>query len=126
MTASQRTPRKTVVGTVVSHKMQKTITVREDRMVQHAKYGKYLRRHITYKAHDEEGKAKEGDVVEIALTRPLSKSKHWTLVQIVQKGRIVAVSGEEDREKAAPPPKRRPEPAKAEQAAPESSEESAS
>jgi small subunit ribosomal protein S17 len=107
----ERGARRTVVGTVVSDKMTKTIAVREDRMVRHAKYGKYLKRATVYKAHDEERTAKEGDLVEIAFARRLSKTKHWRLVQVIRRGRGRVVSGEEDREKAAAPPPRRPAPA---------------
>jgi small subunit ribosomal protein S17 len=105
-----RSPRKTVIGRVVSNKMQKTITVEEARLVKHEKYGKYIRRAVQYKAHDEKGAAKHGDLVEIVHVRPLSKTKHWSLVQVLEKGRVQAVLGEEDREKAAPPPKKKPEP----------------
>jgi small subunit ribosomal protein S17 len=112
-----RRARKTVVGRVVSDRMQKTITVEEARLVRHDKYDKYLRRGVRYKAHDEKGAAKEGDLVEIAHTRPLSKSKHWSLVKVLEKGRVKAVLGEEDREKAAPPPKQRPAPRAAASAA---------
>jgi small subunit ribosomal protein S17 len=108
--SAARRARKTVVGRVVSDRMQKTITVEESRLVRHDKYGKYLRRGVRYKAHDEKSAAKEGDLVEIAHTRPLSKSKHWSLVRVLEKGRVKAVLGEEDREKAAPPPKQRPAP----------------
>lgn len=75
--------RVTVVGTVISNKMTKTITVREDRLVKHALYGKFVRRNTTYKAHDEQGKARLGDRVEIAFDRPLSKTKSWRLVRVI-------------------------------------------
>lgn len=77
---------KTVIGTVVSDRMQKTITVREERMVKHPVYGKYVRRETTYKAHDEKGEARQGDEVEILQTRPLSKTKHWRLLRILRRG----------------------------------------
>jgi small subunit ribosomal protein S17 len=83
---SERGPKKVVIGTVVSDRMQKTITVREERLVKHAVYGKYVRRATTYQAHDERGEAREGDQVEILRTRPLSKTKHWRLVRIVRRG----------------------------------------
>jgi small subunit ribosomal protein S17 len=104
-----RAPRVTVIGTVVSDKMQKTIAVREERLSKHSTYGKYLRRGTVYKAHDEEGRAKEGDTVEIARTRRLSKTKTWTLVRVIRAGGVKVVTGEADREAAAPPPKKRPE-----------------
>jgi len=76
--------RKTVKGVVTSNKMSKTITVKSEKLVKHPKYGKFVRRVTTYKAHDEENKASIGDKVEIAETRPLSKTKRWRLVGIVE------------------------------------------
>ncbi len=76
--------RKTVSGVVTSNKMFKTITVKSEKLVKHPKYGKFVRRTTTYKAHDEENKASIGDTVEIAETRPLSKTKRWRLVGIVK------------------------------------------
>ena len=76
--------RKTVSGVVTSNKMSKTITVKSEKLVKHPKYGKFVRRVTTYKAHDEENKASIGDTVEIAETRPLSKTKRWRLVGIVK------------------------------------------
>jgi small subunit ribosomal protein S17 len=93
---AQRTPRRTVIGTVVSDKMAKTITVRVSRKVREPEYGKYVTRHVTYKAHDEREQAGAGDKVEIAFARRLSKSKHWSLVRIVSAARVVAVRGEEE------------------------------
>jgi small subunit ribosomal protein S17 len=84
--AATRGRRVTVVGTVVSDKMDKTITVREDRLVRHPMYGKYQRRGTTYKAHDERNEAHEGDQVEIRYARPLSKSKRWRLVRVLRRG----------------------------------------
>lgn len=78
---------KTVVGTVVSDKMDKTISVREERMVKHRMYGKYVRRATVYRAHDESNQAEIGDRVEILFTRPLSKSKSWRLLRILRKAR---------------------------------------
>ena len=76
--------RKTVNGVVTSNKMSKTITVKSEKLVKHPKYGKFVRRVTTYKAHDEENKASIGDKVEIAEIRPLSKTKRWRLVGIVK------------------------------------------
>lgn len=76
-----------VVGQVVSNKMQKTISVLTYRQIRHEKYGKYLKRTSVFKAHDEKGEAKIGDTVRIRETRPLSKTKRFTLVEIVEKGR---------------------------------------
>jgi len=83
---SARTPRRTLVGTVVSTKMKKTITVQVERMYKHAKYGKYLRERERFHAHDEEGVAKMGDVVEIMSARPMSKLKRWRFVKVVSAG----------------------------------------
>jgi small subunit ribosomal protein S17 len=82
-----RGTRKTRVGVVVSDKMQKTVVVRIDRRVQHARYGKMVTRSRNVKAHDEENSAKVGDTVRITETRPLSKDKRWRLVEIVDRAR---------------------------------------
>ena len=81
-----RGKRRVVTGTVVSDKMDKTITVRQDRLVKHPLYGKYIRRATTYKAHDENNQAKVGDRVEITFCRPISKTKTWRLVNVVKTG----------------------------------------
>jgi small subunit ribosomal protein S17 len=82
----ERGQRPTVTGTVVSTKMKDTITVREDRMVRHPLYGKFVKRGTKYYAHDAGNTAREGDVVEIAHTRPISKLKTWRLLRIVRRG----------------------------------------
>ncbi len=76
---------KTRVGVVTSNKMQKTVVVRVERRVKHAKYGKYLVRHVNYKAHDEGNACGVGDRVRIAETRPLSKDKCWRVVETIEK-----------------------------------------
>jgi len=76
-----------VDGVVISAKMHKTIVVEVERLERHPKYGKYLRRHTRFKAHDERGEAREGDVVRIAPTRPLSRTKRWRLVSVVVKAK---------------------------------------
>ena len=73
-----------VVGEVVSDKMDKTISVQIYRTIRHAKYGKYLKRSSVFKAHDEKEIAKVGDIVRICETRPLSKTKRWKLVEVVE------------------------------------------
>ncbi|MCE3009325.1 MAG: 30S ribosomal protein S17 [Pseudobdellovibrionaceae bacterium] len=73
-----------VVGEVISNKMDKTISVLVYRMVRHAKYGKYMKRTSVFKAHDEGNKAQVGDTVRIRETRPLSKTKRFKLVEIVE------------------------------------------
>ncbi|HHT9119262.1 MAG TPA: 30S ribosomal protein S17 [Candidatus Hypogeohydataceae bacterium YC41] len=80
----KRGQKKWVVGIVSSNKMNKTITVKVEKLVKHPLYGKYVKRVTVYKAHDEENKAKVGDKVEIMETRPLSKTKHWLLVRILE------------------------------------------
>ena len=85
MAKTTRGNRKRVIGKVVSDKMDKTISVRCDRLVKHPLYEKYVRRWTVYKAHDENNEAREGDTVEIMETRPLSKTKRWRLVRIVER-----------------------------------------
>jgi len=75
---------RTLVGRVVSNKMDKTVTVRVERRVKHPVYGKYVVRTTKYHAHDETNQVNEGDLVEIAETRPVSKTKTWTVKRVVQ------------------------------------------
>ena len=82
-----RAARKVRVGLVVSDKMQKTVVVRLDRRVAHARYGKMVTRSTKVKAHDEQNAAKLGDTVRIMETRPLSKDKRWRVVEIVERAR---------------------------------------
>jgi small subunit ribosomal protein S17 len=79
------TNQRTLTGTVVSNKMDKTIAVVVERLVKHPQYGKYVRRSTKLLAHDEANTCQEGDVVAIAETRPLSKRKAWRLVEIVKR-----------------------------------------
>jgi len=76
---------RTLSGKVVSDKMDKTITVRIERRVKHPVYGKIINRSTKIKAHDEENVCRIGDVVTIKETRPLSKTKSWALVEVVEK-----------------------------------------
>jgi small subunit ribosomal protein S17 len=76
---------RTVSGKVVSDKMDKTITVLIERRVKHPIYGKYMSKSSKLKAHDEENSCNIGDVVTIAESRPLSKSKTWALVKIEER-----------------------------------------
>ena len=73
-----------VTGKVVSNKMDKSITVLIERKVRHPLYGKQIRRSTKIKAHDENNVCKEGDVVRIIETRPISKTKSWKLVDVVE------------------------------------------
>ncbi len=84
---TNRSLRKTRVGKVVSNKMQKSIVVSIERVVPHPIYKKYFRRTTTLTAHDEKNEARVGDTVKIMETRPLSKTKRWRLVEIVEKAK---------------------------------------
>jgi len=75
---------RTLTGKVVSNKMDKSITVLVERRVKHPVYGKYLTKSTKLHAHDENNVCKEGDVVTIAETRPISKTKAWALVAVVE------------------------------------------
>src|SRR3978361_1063153 len=75
-----------VVGEVVSNKMDKTISVKIFRRVRHEKHGKCMNKTSVFKAHDEKNEAKPGDMVRIQMTRPLSKTKRWRLMEVVEKG----------------------------------------
>ena len=74
---------KTLTGTVISDKMDKTAVVLFERKVKHPKYGKYVKKSTKYKIHDEKNECKTGDVVAIAEVRPISKDKSWKLVGIL-------------------------------------------
>ena len=76
---------RTVVGRVVSDKMDKTVTVLLERKVKHALYGKYIKRSTKVKAHDEDNNCAEGDTVRIEECRPLSKSKSWRVVEVLER-----------------------------------------
>lgn len=78
-----RNARRVLQGVVASAKMDKTIAVRVERTYAHPKYGKFVRSHKKYIAHDEQNSAQEGDTVELVAIRPLSKSKRWRLSRIV-------------------------------------------
>ncbi len=82
------TPRKRrleVVGEVISDKMNKTISVLYYRRVRHPKYGKYVKKTSVFKAHDEKNEAKKGDIVRIQMTRPLSATKRWRLMEVIER-----------------------------------------
>ena len=84
---AERGARKFRVGLVVSDKMDKTITVAIERQVKHPIYGKFVKQTTKLKAHDETNDAHEGDTVRIQETRPLSKTKRWRLVEVVERAR---------------------------------------
>lgn len=85
----ERNNRKVIVGTVVSDKMDKTITVLVETKVKHPKYGKRVKYSKKYKAHDENQAAKIGDTVRIMSTRPLSATKRFRLVEVVKEAVVV-------------------------------------
>ena len=81
----ERSTRKTREGLIVSDKMDKTVVVLVEDRVKHALYGKVMRRSVKLKAHDEQNECGIGDRVQIMETRPLSATKRWRVVQIVEK-----------------------------------------
>lgn len=78
---------RTQQGRVVSNKMQNTVTVLLERQVKHPLYGKYLKRSTKVHAHDEQDECQEGDVVRITECRPLSKTKSWRVIEVVERAR---------------------------------------
>jgi small subunit ribosomal protein S17 len=76
---------RTVTGTVVSSKMDKTISVSVERLIKHPTYGKYVRRTTKLLAHDEKNECREGDTVAISECRPLSRHKAWRLVRVIER-----------------------------------------
>jgi len=85
--AVERNLRKTRIGVVSSNKMDKTITVAVERKVKHPIYGKFLNKTTKFHAHDEKNECTIGDVVRIMETRPLSKTKRWRLVEVIEKAK---------------------------------------
>jgi small subunit ribosomal protein S17 len=86
-TATQRNARKVLQGLVVSDKMDKTVVVEVENRVKHAVYGKVMRRTSRLKAHDETNDAHQGDRVQIMETRPLSATKRWRVVEILERAK---------------------------------------
>ena len=80
-----RNLRKTRVGVVSSNKMDKTITVNVERKIKHPLYGKFLKKTTKFHAHDEKNECSIGDTVKIMESRPMSKTKRWRLVEVVEK-----------------------------------------
>ena len=76
--------RRTMVGIVVSDKMNKTRVVRVERQVRNGMYGKYITKSSKFKAHDEENKTKSGDMIEIVESRPLSREKRWAVQKVIR------------------------------------------
>jgi len=81
----ERNLRKTRTGVVSSNKMDKTVTVAVERKVKHPLYGKFIKKTTRFHAHDEKNECSIGDLVKIMETRPLSKTKRWRLVEVVEK-----------------------------------------
>ncbi|MBP8628515.1 MAG: 30S ribosomal protein S17 [Negativicutes bacterium] len=84
---TERNERKTRIGKVVSDKMDKTVVVAVERLVQHPLYKKAVKKTVKFKAHDENNESHIGDTVEIMETRPLSKDKRWRVVEILEKAK---------------------------------------
>jgi small subunit ribosomal protein S17 len=93
MTETQATTpakrQRTLIGKIVSNKMDKTVVVRVERRVKHPVDGKIVLRSNKYKAHDETNQYNEGDTVEIAEGRPISRDKSWTVVRLIEAARII-------------------------------------
>lgn len=87
--STEQTQARTVTGTVISNKMDKTISVLVERTVKHPLYGKFMRRSTKLMAHDETNECNEGDVVVIEASRPISKNKSWRLQKVVSKAQVV-------------------------------------
>jgi len=83
----ERNLRKERIGTVSSDKMDKSITVSVERKVKHPTYGKFIKKSTKFTAHDEKNECGIGDVVKIMETRPISKSKRWRLVEVIEKAK---------------------------------------
>lgn len=83
----ERNLRKEKIGVVVSNKMQKSITILVERKVKHGVYGKFINTSKKFIAHDEKNECGIGDTVKIMETRPLSKSKRWRLVEVIEKAK---------------------------------------
>ena len=89
-------PKRILIGTVVSDKTDKTVTVLVERKVKHPLYGKIIRRSKKYHAHDEGNAYKTGETVRIEETRPISKTKTWQVIERVQAGKGQAVEANLD------------------------------
>ena len=83
----ERNQRKQRTGLVTSNKADKTITVLVERRVRHGMYGKFIKKTKKYSAHDETNDCNEGDTVKIMETRPLSKSKRWRLIEVLERAK---------------------------------------
>ena len=84
----ERSSRKERIGFVTSDKMDKTVTVEVERKTQHPMYKRVINRTKKFKVHDEQEESREGDMVKIMETRPISKDKRWRLVEVVEKAKL--------------------------------------
>jgi len=84
---SERNLRKTRIGLVTSNRMNKTVTVTVERKVKHPIYGKFVKKTTKFHAHDEKNECTVGDLVRIMETRPMSKTKRWRLVEVLEKAK---------------------------------------
>ncbi|AJW43378.1 MULTISPECIES: 30S ribosomal protein S17 [Ralstonia] len=89
MTEAATSLKRTLVGRVVSNKMDKTVTVLVENRVKHPLYGKYVVRSKKYHAHDEANQYNEGDKVEITESRPISRTKSWVVSRLVEAARVI-------------------------------------
>jgi small subunit ribosomal protein S17 len=89
MNAEKRSLTRTLVGKVVSNKMDKSVTVLVERRVKHPVYGKYVVKSNKYHAHDETDALNEGDIVEISEGRPISRTKSWTVTRVVEAAQAI-------------------------------------
>jgi small subunit ribosomal protein S17 len=101
--------RRTKVGTVVSDKMDKTVVVAVESLRRHRLYGRTMRRTTKYHAHDEENRCKLGDRVVIAESRPLSRTKHWTVREVVGHDIVAGLPKAADTDVTLQPPRTSPE-----------------
>jgi len=85
---TERGSRKSLAGTVVSNRMEKTALILVERLTKHRTYGKYIRRRSKYMAHDPQNKCRIGDKVKIVESRPISKRKRWQVLEITKKANI--------------------------------------
>jgi small subunit ribosomal protein S17 len=82
---SERNDRKVKIGKVVSDKMDKTVVIAIERLVQHPLYKKSIKKTVRFKAHDENNDCHTGDIVSVMETRPLSKDKRWRVVEVLER-----------------------------------------
>ena len=83
----EKSLRKERIGVIVSDKMDKTITITVERKMRHAIYGKFIKKHKKFHAHDDKNDGHVGDTVRIMETRPLSKTKRWRLVEVIERAK---------------------------------------